>query len=116
MPLDDREQQILAELEKSLYEEHPDLARVVGKIEKAGSRKLRLGIAGVVVGMIIVLVSFTSQTLVALAGFAVIVVSATALVQALMARNRAAGGGGPAPNGPRRDWGNPFRRGSGSPD
>ena len=38
MPLDDREQQILAELERSLYEQHPDLARVVGKMKRAGCR------------------------------------------------------------------------------
>ncbi len=110
MPLDDREQQILAELERSLYEQHPELARVVGKMKRAGTKKLRWSVFGVVAGMVIVLVSFTSQTLVALAGFAVIVASATGLVQALMARNRTVADDGSESDKPRRDWGNRFRR------
>ena len=110
MPLDDREQQILAELERSLYEQHPDLARVVGKMKRAGTKRLRWSVFGVVAGMVIVLVTFTSQTLVALAGFAVIVVSASGLVQALIARNRVGNDEGTEANRPRRDWGNRFRR------
>lgn len=109
MPLDDREQQILAELEKSLYEQHPDLARVVDKMKRAGTKKLRWSILGVVAGMVIVLVAFTAQTLVALAGFAIIVVSATGLVQGLLARHRANPENAQSPKKPGGNWKNPFR-------
>lgn len=86
MPLDDHEQQILAEIERRFYEEDPDLAHKVRNIDRPSRHGIRLPIAGIVVAALVILASFTSQTLIALAGFALLVVSATALVQALRAR------------------------------
>lgn len=86
MPLDDHEQRILAEIERRFYEEDPDLANKVRNIDRPGRLGIRLPVAGIVVAALVILASFTSQTYVALAGFALLVVSATALVQALRAR------------------------------
>lgn len=86
MPLDDHEQRILAEIERHLYEDDPDLANAVKKIDRNRRLGLRLPVVGLAIGAVIILVSFTSNTLVALAGFALMVVSATGLVHALRSR------------------------------
>lgn len=88
MPLDDREQRILKEIEDRFYEEDPDLASTVRSIEKsaASPRTLYLAIAGLVLGIGITLATFTINTYVALGGFVVMVVSGTALVQVLRRR------------------------------
>lgn len=86
MPLDDHEQRILAEIERHLYEDDPELADAVRKIDRSRRLGLRLPLVGLAIGVLIILVSFTSNTLVALAGFALMVVSATGLVHALRSR------------------------------
>ncbi|MCI0424322.1 MAG: DUF3040 domain-containing protein [Actinobacteria bacterium] len=85
MPLDDKEQKILAEIERQFYEEDPELARAVQRIE----RPLRIGVKLSVLGMIAglaVIVAYVSQTWVAAIGFALLVASATSLVNALRLR------------------------------
>lgn len=80
MPLDDREQKILADIERQFYEEDPELARAVKSIDRASSRaRARLAILGVVAGLATILIFFATNTIVALLGFAVLVVSATVL-------------------------------------
>lgn len=80
MPLDDREQKILADIERQFYEEDPGLARAVKDIDRRSSRnKVRLAVLGVVAGLATILFFFATNTFVALAGFAVLVVSATIL-------------------------------------
>lgn len=88
MPLDDREQRILKEIEDRFYEEDPDLAHTVRSIERsaASPRNLYLAIAGLVVGIGLTLATFTISEYVALAGFVLMVVSGTALVQVLRRR------------------------------
>jgi hypothetical protein len=86
MPLDDREQRILAEIERQFYEDDPELARAVKNIERSGRFGVRLPLLGLLVGLATVVFFFTSQTLVALVGFTVMIVSATALVQAIRVR------------------------------
>lgn len=86
MPLDDREQRILAEIERQFYEDDPDLARAVKNIERTGRFGVKLPLLGLLAGLGTVVFFFTSQTLIALLGFAVMVVSATALVQAIRVR------------------------------
>ena len=88
MPLDDREQRILKEIEDRFYEEDPDLAHTVRSIERsaASPRNLYLAIAGLVLGIGITLATFTINTYVALGGFVVMVVAGTALVQVLRRR------------------------------
>ncbi|HEY5651727.1 MAG TPA: DUF3040 domain-containing protein [Acidimicrobiia bacterium] len=86
MSLDDREQQILSEIERQFYEEDPSLARAVRNINRPRRFGIRLPIVGLAVGAVVVLAFFTVQTFVALAGFAIIVASASALVYELSDR------------------------------
>ncbi|MDH4116182.1 MAG: DUF3040 domain-containing protein [Acidimicrobiia bacterium] len=86
MPLDDREQQILDEIERQFYQEDPDLAHAVRNIDKTTRFGIRLPAVGAVAGIVSVLLFFTMNTAVALVGFLLLVVSATALVQAIQAR------------------------------
>lgn len=86
MPLDDREQRILAEIERQFYEDDPDLARAVKNIDRSGRFGVRLPLVGLVAGLIVVVVFFTRQTVVALVGFGLMVACATALVQAIWLR------------------------------
>lgn len=85
MPLDDKEQRILAEIERQFYEEDPELARAVEKIERPARFGVRLSLVGVVIGLAIV-IAYVSITPIAVAGFALLVASATALVNALRIR------------------------------
>ena len=85
MPLDDKEQRILAEIEKQFYEEDPELARAVEKIERPSRIGVRLSLLGVILGLIVV-IAYVSYTWIAVAGFALLVASATALVNALRIR------------------------------
>lgn len=86
MPLDDHEQKILAEIERQFYEEDPELARAVRDISRPSRIGVRLAVLGVIAGLAIVIGFFTTNILVAILGFAVLVVSATALVSGIRAR------------------------------
>ena len=110
MSLDDREQQILSEIERQFYEEDPSLARAVRNINKPRRFGIRLPVAGLVLGVVIVLAFFTVQTLVALGGFVVIVASASALVYELSDRNRATESSSDPGSG-KTPWRGPFGRG-----
>lgn len=85
MPLDDKEQKILEEIERRFYEEDPELARAVKKIEKPSRIGVRLSVLGVITGLAII-IAYVSITWVAAIGFALLVASATALVNALRLR------------------------------
>lgn len=78
MPLDEREQRILDEIERQFYEQDPKLAQTVAKTTLAAHSKRwqRLAIVGFVAGLVVMLLSFTSQSIVALGGFVVMVASA----------------------------------------
>ena len=88
MPLDEREQRILSEIERRFYEEDPDLAHTVRSIEKSAASRstFYVAIAGLVIGVGLTLATFTFNPWLALAGFVVMVVSGTALVQLLRRR------------------------------
>lgn len=85
MPLDDNEQKILAEIERQFYEEDPELARAVKKIERPARVGVRLSILGIIAGLAVV-IAYVSITWIAVIGFAVLVSSATSLVNALRIR------------------------------
>lgn len=89
MGLDDREQRILAEIERQFYEEDPDLADAVRNITRASSSRwrFRLAIVGTVVGLAVALGSVLWNTWVALGGFVILVVSGATLIQALRLRS-----------------------------
>ena len=86
MPLSDREQKILAEIERHFHEEDPALARAVRNIDRNSRTGLRLPLLGAVCGLVVIGATFTLSTWLALAGFALLVVSSTFLVQAIRAR------------------------------
>lgn len=68
MPLSDREQQILAEMERNLHEEDPDLARGAVRTEQTvvhDTRGIKVGVAIFLVGIAALIVFFTSQMVVA---------------------------------------------------
>jgi hypothetical protein len=88
MPLDEREQRILQEIERRFYEEDPDLAHTVRSIQKSAGSKTTfyLAIAGLVLGVGLTLATFAFNQWLALAGFVMMVASGTALVQVLRRR------------------------------
>lgn len=86
MPLDDREQRILSEIERQFYEEDPDLFHAVRNIDRSGRFGVRLPLAGLIAGAVLVLTLFTLSTLGAVIGFGLMVLSATALAHGI--RNR----------------------------
>lgn len=86
MPLNEEEQRILEEIESRFYEEE-----TVQSDEQSLLYTSRVALAVpmgfLAAGMLVVLIFFTSRLLVALGGFAVMVVAATFLVQGLRARS-----------------------------
>ncbi len=87
MPLDDNEQKILEEIERQFYDEDPELARAVRDIHHPSRFGIRFSLLGMVAGLVIVIAFFASSTIVALLGFAILVASATSLVNALKTRD-----------------------------
>ena len=85
MPLDDKEQKILAEIERQFLEEDPELARAVRRIERPTRVGVRLSAVGVAAGLAIV-IAYVSTTWIAALGFALMVASATSLVHGLRAQ------------------------------
>ena len=88
MPLDDREQRILDEIERQFYEEDPKLAKTVrsANLATVSSRNLKWALLGLALGAALMLVFFTSYTLVALAGFVVMVLCVAWMVAILRRR------------------------------
>ncbi len=78
MPLNEREQRILEEIERQFYQEDPKLAETVANttLESISRRWNRLAYVGLVIGLVIMLASFTRWTAVALGGFLIMVLSA----------------------------------------
>ena len=83
MPLDDREQEILEEIERRFYEQDPELAYRVRTHSRLPVIGLRLPFVGLLTGIVIVILTFTDSAYAAIAGFILMVVSATFLATAL---------------------------------
>lgn len=81
MPLDDREQRILEEIERNLYAEDPKLAQTVAKTDLATrvKRRQRLAAVGFVLGLAIMLGTFTRLSYLAGLGFILMVASAATI-------------------------------------
>lgn len=90
MPLSDREQKILAEIERHFYEEDPALVRAVRSIDRHHRIGIRFPVLGTICGLIVIGATFTTSTWLALVGFGLLVVSATFLVHAIRARSEEA--------------------------
>lgn len=94
MPLNDREQRILEEIERQFYEDDPKLAESVrtATLASASSGHLKWAVLGLVGGAALMLVFFTSQTLVALGGFVLMVLSLAWLIAIVRRRSGVASG------------------------
>lgn len=101
MPLDEREQRILEEIEAQFYQEDPAFAQTVRdtSLKTFAGKRVRLAVVGFVAGLVIMLALFTSNRFVAFAGFILMVGSAVSIVTALRRRS-----GGREANGPVGGW------------
>ncbi len=97
MPLNDREQKILEEIERQFYADDPKLAQTVAKttLESVSQRWTPIAIGVFVVGVVIMLAFFTNQVLIAGVGFVLMVASAGWIAMDLRRRTTGAGGSGP---------------------
>jgi hypothetical protein len=95
MPLDDREQRILEEIERQFYEEDPKLAETArtATVATVSTRRLKWAVLLLAGGLALMLAFFTRQTLIALGGFAAMVVSVAWIVT--IVRRRVGMGVGP---------------------
>ncbi|MGB5566329.1 MAG: DUF3040 domain-containing protein [Acidimicrobiia bacterium] len=87
MPLDDREQKILEEIERNLYAEDPKLAQTVAKTDLSIriKRRQRLAAVGFFVGLAIMLGTFTRFSYLAGFGFILMVASAATIAMSIRA-------------------------------
>ena len=78
MPLSEHEQKILAELEESLSKQDPRFAKNVRdtNVYSHGARRVRWGIAGFVLGLVVLLAFFSQNVYVGLVGVALMFASA----------------------------------------
>lgn len=92
MPLNEDEQRILEEIERQFYEEDPELARSVAEasLHSQLRPRRRFAVAGFIVGLVVMLASFTSNVWIAAFGFLLMLASAGWLAMSLMKRS---GGG-----------------------
>lgn len=87
MPLSEREQRILQEIERSLYKEDPDFAQEVERADGHDRRGLRIGAALAVAGFITLIFFFaTGIVLVGVAAFSAMVAGIVLIVGSLRAR------------------------------
>ena len=95
VPLNDKEQEILDEIERQFLQDDPKLARAVGTASATDvfRRSTRRTIAGFIVGLALMLLFFTSNTLIAMIGFVIMVPSASLFVMALRRRTMGLGPG-----------------------
>ena len=95
MPLNDREQKILEEIEKQFYADDPKLAQAVAKttLESVSQRWTPVAIGAFIVGVVVMLAFFRSQVFVAGLGFLVMVISAGWVAMDLRRRTMTGGGG-----------------------
>lgn len=88
MPLSEEEQRILEEIESHFCEEEVVQGGDEQTLLYSSKAALVIPVGLLAAGILAVLIFFTSQLLIALAGFAVMVVAATFLVQGFRARSR----------------------------
>jgi hypothetical protein len=117
MPLSEHEQRILAEIERRLLEEDPKFAHQVGSSFRAHlGRRLKLAVAGFVVGLIVVISStFFENVAIGVAGFVIMLTCVFLFVRTMRRRATVERPVGPAPpSGPPPPSGRQRRRGGGS--
>ena len=80
MPLNEREQQILEEIERQFRVEDPKFTRKTS-LSRLTQRNLHLAVAGAAVGLLTLLVTFSFNTVLALGGFGLMVLSVSAVIR-----------------------------------
>ncbi|CAN5715775.1 MAG: DUF3040 domain-containing protein [Acidimicrobiia bacterium] len=85
MPLSDREQKILAEIERHFYAEDPRLVRAARKIDPNQRFGTRGAVLGIVIGTALVGAAISRFTWLAVIGFVLVVISATRLITTVIA-------------------------------
>jgi hypothetical protein len=116
MPLSEHEQRILAEIERRLLEEDPKFAHQVGSSFRAHlGRRLKLAVAGFVVGLVVVISStFFENVAIGVAGFVIMLACVFLFVRTMRRRATVDRPVGPAPpSGPAPPTGQPRRQGGG---
>jgi len=113
MPLNEREQKILEEIEAQFRAEDPDLVRAASSLPLArfARRNVRLLVVGIVAGLVLMLATFSFNTILALVGFGVMVASVTGLIQAMRSSSNSSSSesiDGESGEQTRNRW--PFRR------
>ena len=85
MPLNEREQQILEEIERQFRVEDPKFTRKTERktsaLSRLAQRNLRLPVAGAAIGLLTLLVTFSFNTVLALGGFGLMVLSVSAVIR-----------------------------------
>jgi hypothetical protein len=78
VPLSEDEQRILQDIERNFYEQDPSFARAVSRpgLYRHAARNAKLAAVGFVLGLTVILASFTVVPLVAFVGFLVMMASA----------------------------------------
>ena len=78
VPLSEDEQRILSQIEQQLYESDPALAREVGKttVYTHAARNLKWALAGLVVGLVVMLSTLTISFILAFGGFLIMLAAA----------------------------------------
>ena len=96
MPLDEREQRILEEIEAQFYEDDPAFAQSVRDttLKAVTGRRVRWAAVGFVVGLVVMLAMFTVNPIIALVGFVLMVASAVWIVTVLRRQRGGDGGSG----------------------
>ena len=81
MPLSEHEQRILAELEESLSKQDPRFAKNVREtnVYSHGGRRVRWGILGFIVGLVVLILCFSTNVFLGLVGVALMFVSAVVI-------------------------------------
>jgi len=87
MPLSEHEQRILAEIERRLLEEDPKFAHQVGSSFRAHlARRLKLAVAGFIIGLVVLVAGFVQNVAVGVAGFVIMLASVFVFVRTMRRR------------------------------
>lgn len=85
MPLSDREQEILAEIERHFYAEDPRLVRAARKIDPNQRFGTRGAVLGIIIGIALVGATISRFTWLAVIGFVLVVLSANRFISLVIA-------------------------------
>ena len=85
MPLSDREQKILAEIERHFYAEDPRLVRAARKIDPNQRFGTKGAMLGIIIGIALVGGAISRFTWLAVIGFVLVVLSANRLITTVIA-------------------------------